>query len=81
MNDAFTTRLSNTLREKLEAEARDIGHGLASTPVGDYATYRERVGQAKGLRRAMEMLSEIEKSLSRAEDVERAVVAPKRYEE
>ena len=81
MTDAFTTRLSNTLRERLEAETHDVGAKLVSVAVSEYADYRERVGFAKGLRRAVELLSEIEKSLGRAEEVERAVTKHGRYED
>ena len=77
MMDGFTTRLSNTLREKLTAEAHDVAQKLLSVAVPEYADYRERVGYAKGLRRAAEILSEVEKTLGRAEDfVER--IAPRR---
>ena len=80
MMDAFTTRLSNTLREKLEAEAHDIGQKLTIAVEQEYPAYRERVGFAKGLRRAVEMLSEIEKNLSRTEDVDSSPLRHKHYE-
>ena len=81
MSDVFTTRLANTLREKLEAETHDAAYKLIHVAVPEYADYRERVGFAKGLKRALEMLSEIEKALGRAEDAEPAAPAHKRYEE
>jgi len=79
--DGFTTRLSNTLREKLEAAAHDIATKLTQAVATDYADYRERVGVAKGLRQAAVMLSEVEKDLGRTEDATSATVVHRRYED
>ena len=79
--DAFTTRLSNTLREKLDAEAHDTAHKLTTSIAQEYADYRERVGVVKGLRRAIDILNEIEKMLGRTEEIEHAVTARRTYEQ
>ena len=68
--DAFTTRLSKTLREQLEADAHDSSHKLVIAVAPDYATYREKVGFVNGLKRALALLSEIEKELGRAESAD-----------
>ena len=68
--DAFTTRLSKTLREQLEADAHDASHKLTIAVEPDYAGYREKVGLVKGLKHALALLSEIEKELGRAESAE-----------
>lgn len=68
--DAFTTRLSKTLREQLQADMSDASHKLVIAAAPDYATYREQVGFVKGLKRAEAILAQIETELGRAEQPE-----------
>ena len=65
--DAFTTRLSHTLRETLTDAARDASDKLVIAVEPDYASYRERVGYVKGVRYALEALAEVEMDLGRAD--------------
>ena len=68
--DAFTTRFSKLAREQLEADAHDTSDKLVIAVAPDYAAYRETVGYVKGIKRALALLTEIEKEMGRAEIAE-----------
>ena len=65
--DAYSNRLSQTLQQAIEAEITKTTTLLVSTPVEDYAAYRQRVGYVAGLRAAEGLRQDVERDLGRAE--------------
>ena len=82
MIDGFSNRLSQQVREGLEAKIEELSRKLVTTKAIDYADYCGRIGHVQGLRDALEILTDIEHLLGRAEDnAERAPLMARRYEE
>lgn len=79
--DAFSSRLTQRLRERADERMNVLAHGLAITPAQDYASYMKVVGQVQGIKEFLEFMREVEDELSRPEKDEKITSKPKRYED
>ena len=50
-------------QEKIMEELKELCDGVLAVKCQDYAAYTEKLGRYHGLRRAMEVLQEVEKDL------------------
>ena len=80
--DAFSSRLTQRLRDRATERMSILAHGLAITPAQDYASYMKVVGQVQGIKEFLEFMQEVEVELTSPEKDETQLSSrPKRYEE
>lgn len=78
--DAFTSRLARSVRETLTDWISEKSRLLSEAPSTEFAHYRERVGEIKGYRKALELLDKTETDLGRPETTAPAAVERRGYE-
>lgn len=79
--DSFSNNLARTLKSTLDDWIRDETDRLArGISVSDYAMYMNRVGEIKGLRRALDLIEVTEKKLGRPEEAPTPPVVKRSYE-
>ena len=82
MMEAYSNRLSRMVKQTLEDRINDQSANLANVPSEDFPTYKQRVGNIRGLKEALEIVMEAEKELNRPEGQKEAVPASgRRYED
>lgn len=78
--DSFTNQLSRNVRSTLDDWIRDETDRLSRGMAPDYAMYQSRVGEIKGLRRALELIEITEKKLGRPDTAAPPPVEKRGYE-
>ncbi len=57
----FETRLLAKAATAIEAAQAEIATALTRSPVADYALYREKTGEWRGLKKALEIIEQTKK--------------------
>lgn len=80
--DSFSNNLARTVKSTLDDWIRDETDRLAlGVSVSDYAMYMNRVGEIKGLRRALDLINVTEKKLGRPEEASPPPAKMKPYDQ
>jgi hypothetical protein len=67
MMDAYSSRLSQSIRDTLQNKIDDLSRALANTPCEDFSAYKFRCGIIKGLHDALEVVCDVERELNTPE--------------